>query len=595
MDQPAIAPVDPTQPWADLVENEYRALSDAELLELVRLSRSTVALSELVRRHSPLVASVIRRLISNAQDAEDAFQATFLTLLLSVKKIRKPESLAAWLYGVAFRSARRVRSLRRKANDKIAPESTVGVDLEQAQSADEEPLAVIAHELQLAAMDEELSRLPTNLRDALIEHYLSGSSVPEIARCLNLSVSAVEGRLKRGRKALRMRLAMRGISLSVVAAACIRFQQDVVAANAVPWTDRFIDLIGSSFVGNSSIGTPTLVQLCETQTLSKQLFKLVQGELVMKPLARSIVGTAGGLLVLGAIGTIGFLSALANQQSGSLATTNGADENRMASVSTANAGTEPSEDAQFVLAQMGGGMGGMGGGGMGGMGGGMIGDPSANLPKEIPIKWERPSGTIPSWLDGRIFENERELKMRAKLNDRIDVDFTGTPLSAAIKAISESGDVPFLLDDKSLENESITPDEPITLSLRDARIRDILALMLEPLGLTYKIEFEVTRVTSKRENANELRFYDLSFILPDSGLTSELLSAMETSIAPTQWQAAGGDCSMRTVGSMLLIAAPQEVHFAVEQFLFNVSKQSATNLKPRRFVEKPASKSAESK
>jgi DNA-directed RNA polymerase specialized sigma24 family protein len=96
--------------WAT-VDQEFRSLGDAELLEIYALSQSSVALSEIVRRHSPLVASVIRRLISNAQDAEDAYQATFLAMVLSVKKIRKPDSLAAWLYGVAYRSAKRVRSL----------------------------------------------------------------------------------------------------------------------------------------------------------------------------------------------------------------------------------------------------------------------------------------------------------------------------------------------------------------------------------------------------------------------------------------------------------------------------------------------------
>ena len=227
---------EPVQQWVALGFDQH-SLSDAELLELYRYSRSNTALNEIVRRHSPLVASVIRRLISNSQDAEDAFQATFLVLVLSVKKIRNPESLGSWLYGVAYRTAKRVRSQRRSDNIKMARQSTVGIDLDSTMSSVEDPLAIIVRELQLEAMDAELSKLPKNLREALIEHYMAGNSVPEIARCLNLSVTAVEGRLKRGRKALRIRLAMRGISLTVVAAACIRFQQEVVAASAEPWAN----------------------------------------------------------------------------------------------------------------------------------------------------------------------------------------------------------------------------------------------------------------------------------------------------------------------------------------------------------------------
>ena len=585
-----VQPILPTQPLTTIGQ-EFRFLTDAELLELYRLSKSPPALTEIVRRHSPLVASVIRRLISNSQDAEDAYQATFLAMVLSVKKIRKPDSLAAWLYGVAFRSAKRVRSLRRKANQKIALQSTVGVDLDSSQSTAEEPLAIIAREFQLEAMDEELSRLPSNLREALIEHYLSGNSVPEIAQCLNLSVTAVESRLKRGRKALRMRLAMRGVSLTVVAAACLRFQQDVVATTATPWTNRFLE-----WVGNAGVGNPTLANLAETKTISTQLFKLVQGELVMKPFARSIVGTAGGLLVLSAIGTIGFLSALANQQSGPLPTARGGG-NTVAMTLPNVFESESAETESFVLAQAGmGGLGALGGGGMGGMGSGMMGIPtSADLPKEVLIQWQKPTGPTPSWLEGRNFENERELKMRARLNDRIEFDFKDAPLSAAIDYISSTSNMPFILDQKALDDESVLHDEPITLRLNDARIKDILTLMLEPLNLTYIIEHEVVRITTMRSSANELRFYDLSYLFPNSGLTLELLAGIESTISPDQWQSQGGNSTIRTVGSMLLVCAPQETHFGVERFLYEVSKQSPANFRPRMLVEKPASKPAEEK
>ncbi len=114
--------------------------------------------------------------------------------------------------------------------------------------------------------------------------------------------------------------------------------------------------------------------------------------------------------------------------------------------------------------------------------------------------------------------------------------------------------------------------------------------MLDPLQLTYIIENEVFRITSKKTSANVLRFYDMSYLLPDSGLTTELMAALESSITPDQWQNEGGSASMKTVGSMLLIAAPQEFHLAVEKFLNELSKQSPANLKPRVFLDKPKDK-----
>ena len=215
---------------------------------------------------------------------------------------------------------------------------------------------------------------------------------------------------------------------------------------------------------------------------------------------------------------------------------------------------------------------------------------NADLAREVAIKWERPNGPPPSWLASQNVDNERELQLRKSLNNRIDVDFNNIPLSAAIEYISKTLDIPILIDDKALEQENITRDETITLKLKQAKMVDVLILMLEPLQLAFVIENELFRITSKNTSRNVIRFYDMSYLLPDSGLITELLAALETSITPDQWQNAGGSASMKTVGSMLLIVAPQESQLEVERLLNEVSKQSPANLKPRVFLDKPKDK-----
>ena len=56
------------------------SLSDQQLLERFLNERSEASFAALVQRHGPMVLRVCRRVLHHVQDAEDAFQATFLIL-----------------------------------------------------------------------------------------------------------------------------------------------------------------------------------------------------------------------------------------------------------------------------------------------------------------------------------------------------------------------------------------------------------------------------------------------------------------------------------------------------------------------------------
>src|SRR5947207_13038948 len=78
---------------------------DAQLLERFLAQRDEAAFELLVWRHGKMVLGTCRRLLRDAHEAEDAFQACFLTLVRRGGSIGRRESVGGWLHKVAYRVA----------------------------------------------------------------------------------------------------------------------------------------------------------------------------------------------------------------------------------------------------------------------------------------------------------------------------------------------------------------------------------------------------------------------------------------------------------------------------------------------------------
>ena len=83
---------------------------DPEILGRYVTLCDAAAFEALVRRHGPMVLGVCRRLLHHPQDAEDAFQATFLVLVRKAATVLPRDAVGSWLYGVAYRAAQKVRA-----------------------------------------------------------------------------------------------------------------------------------------------------------------------------------------------------------------------------------------------------------------------------------------------------------------------------------------------------------------------------------------------------------------------------------------------------------------------------------------------------
>jgi RNA polymerase sigma factor (sigma-70 family) len=181
-----------------------RDLTDGELLERFRTRREEAAFAVLVERHGPMVLGVCRRVLRDAHAAEDAFQATFLVLVRRAASIRKRDSVAGWLYGVAQRIAARARA---QVAARRTRERQAGA-MPRADGLDEPTW----QELR-SALDEEIGALPEKYRAPVVLCYLEGKSYDQAARELGCPKSSLASRLSRARELLRKQLGRRDLGL----------------------------------------------------------------------------------------------------------------------------------------------------------------------------------------------------------------------------------------------------------------------------------------------------------------------------------------------------------------------------------------------
>jgi RNA polymerase sigma factor (sigma-70 family) len=261
-------------------------ISDAALLQRFTGQRDEAAFDALIARHGPMVWSVCRRLLPNLPDAEDAFQATFLVLVRKADVIRQPDLLGAWLYGVAYRIAARLRAVTAGRRQRECTAIDVAA-LETVPDAERNELRLL--------LDHEVSRLPRRYRLPFVLCHLEGMTNEEAARRLRCPKGTVLSRLSRARERLRKRLTRRGIGLSSAAvAAAIGESAD---AGSVPLalsaaTGRLAPALLSG--GASALPGSTAVALMEGMVTSMYVAKLKLAAVIL--LTLGLLGAGGGLL-----------------------------------------------------------------------------------------------------------------------------------------------------------------------------------------------------------------------------------------------------------------------------------------------------------
>jgi RNA polymerase sigma-70 factor (ECF subfamily) len=226
-------------------EGSATGLTDEQLLERFVSQRGAPAenaFGAIVQRHGPTVLRICRTSLRDLHDAEDAFQATFLILARKAASLRKPALLGPWLYGVARRTAQKVRA-RRSRIEETDQRAQCLAPVADASGPDEN----VNRNEEAEMLHGEISRLPERYRRPVVLCYFEGLTHEEAARQLGWPMGTLGVRLMRAREQLRARLTRRGLTATGLAALDIArpaeplapplLEQTVRAASSfAPWT-----------------------------------------------------------------------------------------------------------------------------------------------------------------------------------------------------------------------------------------------------------------------------------------------------------------------------------------------------------------------
>jgi len=191
--------------------------SDGRLLARHLAGDDDSAFAVLVRRHAGLVYGTCRRVLGPGADADDAFQVTFIVLLRRAASFVDRACVGNFLYGVAYHTALKAKAMaakRRLREAKVTPERSPLPDPEL-----------------LAALDEELAKLPEKYREAIVLCELDGLARAAVAARLGIPVGTISSRLTTAHRMLEKRLKARGFAEVILTS--ILAEQSATATSAL--------------------------------------------------------------------------------------------------------------------------------------------------------------------------------------------------------------------------------------------------------------------------------------------------------------------------------------------------------------------------
>ncbi|MFH0991414.1 MAG: RNA polymerase sigma factor [bacterium] len=169
--------------------------TEAELIHKAQL-KDERAFAELFKRYRFSVIEYCSQLLQNRETAKDAAQNTFIKVYNSLETLRNHDSFKAWLFTIARNE---VYALIRRNRCNVSIDD---LDVWETPTVHDDYIKQEAEEI----IQHLLRRLKPEYREVLLLDEYEGFSYAEIASITNNTVSSIESRIYKARKALSKKI-----------------------------------------------------------------------------------------------------------------------------------------------------------------------------------------------------------------------------------------------------------------------------------------------------------------------------------------------------------------------------------------------------
>lgn len=181
---------------------DLQQLADEELVELFRNANNVDAFEVLVRRYQRELYAYLARYIGDPELAEDAFQATFITVHDRLETFQEGKRFRPWLYAVAVNKTIDLKRYhrRRQAVSLDAPLDSRGSGrewsgAEQLESRESDPATEISKQETAERVRDVISQMSESTQQLLNMVYFQGMKYADVSEALGIPIGTVKSRV----------------------------------------------------------------------------------------------------------------------------------------------------------------------------------------------------------------------------------------------------------------------------------------------------------------------------------------------------------------------------------------------------------------